>query len=277
MKKILFPTDFSTNAMNAFNYALHIADKIGAEITTLHTYENPDLGRKSPSATVKQIQEYELQDQFDTYRKAAEQMRSQTEQEILSQIKVDHVLKEGDLIDILKEMVALEKPEMIIMGTRGANTLKQLFIGSNTAKVIEALKLPVLAIPQNASYKPIQNIVYATDIEELNEVIIPKAYEFSQMLGAKMHIVHVNTRHTQLAYQVIAQWEKKMSTIPNIYFEVVESNDVLTGINRYAKDHAIDMVAMLTHHRNFLDKLFSISYTQKAVFQTEIPLLAYEL
>ena len=38
MKNILFPTDFSENAKKAYIYALHIAEQLGASITTLHVY-----------------------------------------------------------------------------------------------------------------------------------------------------------------------------------------------------------------------------------------------
>ena len=41
MKKILFPTDFSEIADNAFLYALKMADYLGYEIIVLHAYELP--------------------------------------------------------------------------------------------------------------------------------------------------------------------------------------------------------------------------------------------
>ena len=38
MKKILFPTDFSDVATNAFMYALNVANLFEAQILTLHVY-----------------------------------------------------------------------------------------------------------------------------------------------------------------------------------------------------------------------------------------------
>lgn len=43
MKKILFPTDFSDNSNNAFVYALKLAEKLQAEVITLHVYQFPVL------------------------------------------------------------------------------------------------------------------------------------------------------------------------------------------------------------------------------------------
>lgn len=41
MKKILFPTDFSEGATNAFIHALEFAKIVNAELILLHTFEIP--------------------------------------------------------------------------------------------------------------------------------------------------------------------------------------------------------------------------------------------
>ena len=41
MKKILFPTDFSESATNAFVHALEFAKIVNAELILLHTFEIP--------------------------------------------------------------------------------------------------------------------------------------------------------------------------------------------------------------------------------------------
>ena len=44
MKTILFPTDFSPHANNAFAYALHMAELLGAELLLLHAYHYTNTG-----------------------------------------------------------------------------------------------------------------------------------------------------------------------------------------------------------------------------------------
>ena len=43
MKKLLFPTDFSETANNAFVYALKMAKSIDAEVIVLHVYDLPTV------------------------------------------------------------------------------------------------------------------------------------------------------------------------------------------------------------------------------------------
>ena len=43
MKKILFTTDFSTNAEKAFSFALNIAEKHQAELILAHVFDIPNV------------------------------------------------------------------------------------------------------------------------------------------------------------------------------------------------------------------------------------------
>lgn len=43
MKKILFPSDFSPVATNAFVHALEFANTVKAEIVLLHTFDAPSF------------------------------------------------------------------------------------------------------------------------------------------------------------------------------------------------------------------------------------------
>ncbi len=48
MKKILVPTDYSINARNAAEYAIHLAKATGASIEFLHVFSQPELTNNLP-------------------------------------------------------------------------------------------------------------------------------------------------------------------------------------------------------------------------------------
>ena len=66
MKKILFPTDFSPTAENAFLYALALAAAMKAHLTLIHVYELPELGRglKNTTRDVHELMEMESLEAF---------------------------------------------------------------------------------------------------------------------------------------------------------------------------------------------------------------------
>ncbi len=67
------------------------------------------------------------------------------------------------VVDEALSLIADYKIDIVVMGTHGASGITELILGSNTASVIEKAPVPVLAIPANAVYTGINNVVYAYD------------------------------------------------------------------------------------------------------------------
>ena len=184
MKKILFPTDFSANANNAFNYALHLAAKLGADIITLHAYKMPQIHVAHLPNTAYQIMEQQTENEFAQYQKAAQEMHEQAENEHLSQVNIIHMLEEGLTVDKILEVSEKENVDIIVLGTTGATGLKQVFLGSNAARVIDFAKCPVLAIPDSARYSSIKRIAYACSFEKIEKKHIEEAISFNKAATA---------------------------------------------------------------------------------------------
>ena len=61
----------------------------------------------------------------------------------------------------------------------------------------------------------------------------------------------------------------------NIECGILETTDVLQGMENFVREKEIDVLAVTTRKRNFLEKLFKPSATKKFLFQTQIPLLVF--
>jgi len=68
MKKILFPTDFSEASINAFIYALKLADSIKGEIITLHVYDLPQVGYSNVPGVLNEIYDLIELGNFENYK-----------------------------------------------------------------------------------------------------------------------------------------------------------------------------------------------------------------
>ena len=53
----------------------------------------------------------------------------------------------------------------------------------------------------------------------------------------------------------------------------VISSSILKGLNQYANENEIDIIAMVNVERNFLDSLFGKSLTKKMALSTRVPLM----
>ena len=91
MKNILFPTDFSEAANNAFVYALKLAEQFDAKITTLHVYELPKVRGTAMPNTIQEIYESINIEEFDNYRDSIPVLREIAEANNLDQVQ-NHLL-----------------------------------------------------------------------------------------------------------------------------------------------------------------------------------------
>src|SRR5690606_18297242 len=71
----------------------------------------------------------------------------------------------GFFTDHIKQEVKNKNIDLIIMGTKGSSGIKAVSLGSNTGDVLTKVKCPVLAVPENAKYHEINEIVFPTDYQ----------------------------------------------------------------------------------------------------------------
>ncbi|QQS28836.1 MAG: universal stress protein [Sphingobacteriales bacterium] len=279
MKQILVPTDFSENALNAYTYALHIADKLNIGVTTLHTYTvhyfNP---ADTDLSALQDMIDNEVDAEFEVYKKAATAFHQHAEKIGLGHISINHLLRKGFVSDEVEDVVNNQGIDLVVMGTKGINSLKDVLFGSNTADVVKRVKCPVLTVPAACVFKGITKIVYATNCDEHDEKIIDKVYGFAQAFNAPLKCVHVSFLEEAWNKEKLIEFERlsqKAKEMPMLDFEVVESESVLDGLKEYMTQNEVSIVAMHTHKRTFFEKIFLSSYTEQMAYHSHLPLLSF--
>ena len=163
------------------------------------------------------------------------------------------------------------KADLIIMGTQGASGLKEFFMGSNTAGVINKSTIPVLAIPANATYRDIKKIAFAVDslIVNTGDIIRPLV-QLSKEYNAKVEVIHVE-KQKQMAV-VDAGIDVYLSEIDHS-FQLIQDNSVINGINKHVEQTNPNILCMIHRQRSPLANLFHSSITNKEAYNSPVPLL----
>lgn len=277
MKKILFPTDFSEAANNAFIYALNIAKATGASLTTLHVYRPPNL--KSINAPVKMrefVESYDL-NTFHNYKDSIPELRKIAEEAGMGSVPMYHVLKEGNTIDTILGTAKEDEADMIVMGTTGANGFKELFMGSTAGEILENADRPVLAIPDEASFDGlIDQIAFSTSFADDEEKALDKVLEFAALFNAKVHVINVDVAHTSEYTHKMEALQAKYTDKENMIFQVLEGNDIYEVMTAYLQKEEVDFLAMLTKKRTFFQELFNYSRTKKMSYHCGTPVYAIQ-
>lgn len=275
MKNILTPTDFSLTSRNAVNFAIEIAKKCSGTVNILNVYSIPIYDPNMPAEL--------LLSAINEAENAAKENLERVKQEMLNTgggnpgIKINICDKQGLIVDEILTYAEENSTDMIVMGTTGASGFLEKIIGSNTARVIAEAKTPVLAVPDKAAFNGIKNIVYATDLNDPELPEISKLKDFASKFDAFITVLHVcDEKESVLIDEKDKLFKdvKENAGYDKIKFELIENEDVTDGIDNFVNSNDIDIIAMATHKRSLLGRIFNTSLTQKMVYHCRIPLLA---
>lgn len=271
MKKLLVPCDFSVQATDAYKSALSVAKKAGGEIHLLHVIELPILHDAvlMPVLTFEEALFRELEEKASIEFGKLQALNK-------AGIPVSMKVKFGATARMILDYITDESIDLVIMGTRGSSGLREVFIGSNTEKIVRQSPVPVLAVRQAFSAESITDLVFPNSLEtESQEGLVLKVKAIQAFFNARLHILWVNTPTNFAADYKTKERLGKFAdrfmlsnyTI-NIYNDVYEE----TGIISFAHFIKASMLVMGTHGRRGLAHIFSGSVTEDVVNHTDLPI-----
>lgn len=277
VNRILFPTDFSETAQNAFRYCLILADKLNANIQLLHViypeYEVMDIPVMAAAATQDKVA-------------AAKSVMKTFVEHGLTQVQIGyefaHIpniqsdIELGVPVNTICQVAKRENIELVVMGTKGThNTLERIF-GSITTGVVGRACVPVWVIPEKATFNGINIVAFATDLNEADSVHIMKIGKLFEPFSAILHCVHVNIGHSIEKILDLANLEKTFtnnSPVIQIKFHQIPGDSVVESLENFMEIQDVNVLVMYHPHYAFFERLFHRSFTRKMALETEIPLL----
>ena len=278
MKKILVPTDFSANAMKAAVYAAEIAKKNGATIFLLHTIEPVADSIRQPFP----LHERYLTEVTNARLRELELSRSAIAT-TYPDIKIETELAKGTVSTSILDFAEGQQIDLIVMGTKGAAGLKEIFMGSVAAGTIGRTKIPVLAIPDEYEMDEPDGILFATNHFEENTDLLNKIVEVAKLFSATIHVavfVDTNTADaTDYIYngrQLNHYMDFLKKTFPGVAFkgELLEGKEFEETVENYDTKNEVDIIAMITYPKSIWERLMRKSVTKKMAFHSKIPVLA---
>jgi nucleotide-binding universal stress UspA family protein len=272
MKKILFPTDFSEAANNAFVHALEFAKIVNGELILLHTFEIPVYDSQFfPENYASIYSSIELA-KFEMFKDEIPKLRTIAMERKLEDIVIKHRLMDGDLLYNLKNAVKEDEIDFVIMGTTGASDWTKFFLGSNTSSVISGVDVPVLCVPIDAKFRKIKTIGFTTRYREKDKKELKKVLKIAKKTDAKVKSLYVKTSNSDVSAETVKEWEREFAN-DNVEFLVLPSDEVKETILDFVLYKDIDVLAMITHKRSFFENIFDSGFTKKMSKEASVPVL----
>lgn len=274
MKKILFPTDFSETANNAFIYALNLASSIDAEIYLLHTYEMPVLSTTSsgqPELLQNVYNSIEL-NHFDMYKAEVPKLRKIAEEIGKEHINLTFLFEEGIMLSILKKIIKEETIDFIVMGTNGKSGLEKKLLGSNTVHVIENIDIPILSVPNSAKFKRLNNFGFATMLRETDKPGLQQIIKIATALKTDVSVLHVLRQEDPKITDLLELWKKEFNA-ENVSFHTVLNKNLEESVFFFIDDQLIDVMCIVKRQLNFFEKFFTSSLSKQLAYHADVPVL----
>ncbi|MGB7784657.1 MAG: universal stress protein [Salinimicrobium sp.] len=276
MKKILVPTDFSEKAENALKVAAQLAKKFDAEIYLLHMLELP-MNMVNP---VGDTRHNDLPEALFFMKLAKKRFNEILSQAFLKGIKVHEIVEFHQAFDGIMETSKEHGCDFIIMGSQGASGFKEMFIGSNTEKVVRTSEIPVLVIKNDHPDFTVKNFVFATNLDNHNKKTLKKVVNFARLMDAKLHLVYINTANEFITSEETERYLDKFlegNDFENYEFHIYNDDSVEQGILHFAAKVKADVVGVATHGRKGLSHFFNGSISEDLVNHANSPVLTFKL
>ncbi len=286
IKNILVPIDFSKYSVNAAQYAVHVARQKNARITLVHAYFNPvtnplcyDNFYTFPSNVADALHEIE-ENANEKMKSLLEQLELYMKENQIEGVKLANKLIGGIAEEAILEFAETGQFDLIILGSRG-RALSDYWFGSFTLNIMEKAKIPVMAIPEEASYKEttFKRLMYATDFDKSDGMAIRKLLNIARPLDVQIFVVHIDvtSENPFINYDLDHFKDKYIGRLEEVEmkFDLIKNTNLIQGIETYIAEKHIDILAVTTHKRNLITSLLRPSIAKELLFEIHIPLLIF--
>jgi len=274
MKRILLTTDFSENANQAIDYAMQLFKYDDCQFYILHvlkasTFISDDLMTMTPSSNLYEQLIASAKLKLENYIKTFKLKYNNILHEFIPIVDYD------SFIAAVNQVGEKEGIELIVMGTKGASNAAKRFLGTNTIHVIQGCSIPVLAIPNVCSFKPIHKVVFTSNYDvdySLNDlkalVYLVEHHDY------KIDVLHLSeTKKLTTEQEAVKTSLKKCFKNATHQFIELEKEGFLKTITKYINTNNIDLYAMVNRKYGFWERFFTHQKIEEVAYNMTIPFL----
>lgn len=261
MDTILVPIDFSKSSEYATKMAAKIAEKSGSRVCLLHIIELPsgmaDMGSRSS---------FSIPESMLYLRKIRDRILEFKSKFFTENQDVYHAIRFQNPYEGIIAYAEKINTDLIIMGSKGHSDFEEIFIGSNTEKVVRKSTKPVIVVKKDSKNFKFKHIVFASDFKNDDQKeVFKKLLDFAGVFNSKIHLLKITTpsnfESTSEATQKIKVFAAEFD-MPKYSISIYNDVSVEKGILNFSREINADLIALSTHGRSGLSHLFSASVTK---------------
>ncbi len=277
MEKIIVPIDFSKHSEYALEVAAGIAKKTNSELLVLHMLELA-TGLLTKSSSQHQTTSIFLlkiaEAKFDEF----------LQKDYLEGLKITPIVKHFKVFSEVNDVAMEHDASLVVMGSHGTSGSRDIFIGSNTEKVVRNSDVPVLVVKNRISDLKLDEVVFACDFKYENIRPYLNATKLFKAFDSTINLLYVNLPNenfrssTEIDSRVadfLMKADGNLDNMKNVHYQADYS--VERGIINFSNKVGADIIAIPTHGRKGIAHFFTGSVGEDVANHSALPVITFKI
>lgn len=271
--RILVPLDLSPTSLISLDHAVFIAKHLKSQLFLLHVKETVSLGSIIKGMFSKADSKAKPEEHVEPkLNEIAENLRKSYG------LKVETAVAEGTVYSKILSYASEINATLICMGTHGTTGVETFLGGSNTFRVVNAAKCPVISVHESSGNKGIKDIILPLDSSRDTREKVDDAIYVAKQFNSTIHIIAVSTSTDTTVLNRLRIVAKQVQT----YIEedrIPTTNEFVSGKNLttltldYAKKVSADLIVIMTEQESTAGFLVG-PFSQQMINQSNIPIMS---
>lgn len=181
---------------------------------------------------------------------------------------------ETSLIDKTDE----ENPHLVVLeGNNELTTLHEWF-GTYETRLAENIDMPVLVLPKETFWKPVERIVYIMELNDQKVNNMRFLTNLAKKLNSNIAVVLLSKERNNIEmdkYNQIVKTMRMLLEYDNVNFHQIFTTDSAETIDLLMTRVKADWLAFEHESHSFFERMFDNYNTKRLVLQSEIPVLVF--
>ncbi|MDC8005191.1 universal stress protein [Aureisphaera galaxeae] len=258
MKNILVPVGSSESAVGTLQYAIDLAETVGAYVYVLSVFQ--EFSKVGGLTKVNTIIKEDTENLLE---------------EVLSKVDhknvtvISHPIK-GSVLDIVERFNKHVEIDLMVLSPRSNSINEELYLGKTSGKLVKDTNIPALIVPEGTVFQAPSKVLMAFKNGNFpKKKMLEPLRNFIKHFDTKVSLLHVETPETDEKMRKVSG---KLQKISDSY---TQSTNVTTfqAVLEHFQSHNPDMICVVRRRRGFFKKLWEKDTVLKREFYTTKPLL----
>lgn len=281
MKNILAIIDQAGSSKDFIRYAMKMTDDLDASLHVMHI-QNPEsypLGTPGSLGTAVA----ELHENMKLIATQVSETLAATitelQKEFSKPVRVTHDAIIGNVSSKIEEMSKTGKADEVLLESRKDESFWLQPV--KNMDVIRTVSVPVWVVPADAVYRPLREIVYATDYNEEDLSTMQKLVNETRQFEPHITALHVTdsvdfeekTRSSGFRDMLKKYTGYNKLTVKSL--RETKGDGLAHSIREYASAAKANLIVVLQENHNFLERIFRSGKSSDIIKESMVPVLIF--